>query len=326
MRRRAALPGLPGLLGFLGFLVATLLVAGCGQREAPAGHSSSSVRVGAGPVGVAADDDGTVWAVGADDSSLARVVTKGSRITAHVTKDVGSTPLRVATGYGAIWVTSFQDGYLLKIDPSTSKVIARTKVGAGAEGVTTGLGSVWVVAQDAGLLLRVRPADAKVVQRIDVDVGARLVATSADAVWVSQFRDSKVLRIDPTTGKITESGAVCSSPQGLAPTPDRVWVTCTSQDKVAAIDAHSLELVATANLSGQPDPVRIAPDGSVLVGVENGPTLVTLDPNDGHVLRKKALGHQAPLDDRANIDLAIAGGKAWLSSYRNGRLYAVALP
>jgi len=302
-----------------------LLLAGCGNASTPK-QAKPWVQVGSGPVGVAADADGTVWVVGADDSSLTRVVTKGSRITAHVSKDVGSTPLRVATGYDALWVTSFGDGDLLKVDPGTAKVLARTPVGAGAEGVAAGLGSVWVVAQDDGLLLRVRPGDAKVVQRIDVGVGARLVATSADAVWVSQYRNSQVLRIDPGTGRVTRSGAVCSSPQGLAPTAGRVWVTCTSQDKVVALDPRTLAVLTTVNLTGQPDPIRIAPDGSVLVGVEDGPRLVTLDPTDGHVLRTKRLGGQAPLDDRANIDLAVTGGKAWLSSYRNGRLYAIALP
>ncbi|RNL79595.1 PQQ-binding-like beta-propeller repeat protein [Nocardioides marmorisolisilvae] len=307
----------------IALVVGLLLLAGCGQAATP--RAKPWVKVGAGPVGVAATEDGTVWAVGADSSTLARVVS-GSRITATLTAAIGSTPLRIAAGENALWVTSFGDGSLLKIDPATAKVLTTTPMGAGAEGVTTGLGFVWVVAQDAGLLLKVRPSDAKVVQRIDVGVGARLVATSADAVWVSQFRTSQVLRIDPATGKVTTSGAVCSSPQGLAPAADKVWVTCTSQDKVVAIDPKTLEVLTTVNVPGQPDPVRIAPDGSVLVGVEDGPTLVTLDPTDGHVLRSKKVGNQPPLDDRANIDLAITDGKAWLSSYRNGRLYRVALP
>lgn len=301
-----------------------LLLAGCGQSPKP--RAKPWVEVGSGPVGVASSENGQVWVVGADDSTLARIAASGSRPTAHVTEDVGATPLRIASGDGALWVTSFEDGSLLEIDPDTAATIRRTPVGEGAEGVAYGLGSVWVVAQDAGQLLRVRPSDAKVVQRIDVGIGARLVATSADAVWVSQFRDGHVLRIDPATGKVTASGAVCPSPQGLAPTADRVWVTCTAQNKVLALDPKSLAVVSTVAVAGQPDPVRIAPDGSVLVGVEDGPTLVTLDPTDGHVLRRKRLGAQPPLNDRANIDLAVAEHKAWLSSYGNNRVYAVTLP
>lgn len=313
----------PDMRRLITLVVGLLLLAGCGQAAKPK-QARPWVKVGSGPVGVAAGTDDDLWVVGAEDNSLSHVVV-GKRTVSSV-KGIGSIPLRVATGFDAVWVTSFQDGALLKIDPTTSKVVATTPVGEGAEGVAAGLGSVWVVAQDAGLLLQVRPSDAKIVRRIDVGIGARLVATSDDFVWVSQFRNSQVLRIDPATGKVTTSGAVCSSPQGLAPAADKIWVTCTSQDKVVAIDPTSLEVVATVNVPGQPDPVRVAPDGSVLVGVEDGPRLVTLDPTDGHVVRSKKLARQAPLNDRANIDLAVAGGKAWLSSYGNGRVYAVALP
>ena len=43
------------------------------------------VEVGSGPVGVASTEDGQVWVVGADDSTLAHIDTKGSRLTAQVT-------------------------------------------------------------------------------------------------------------------------------------------------------------------------------------------------------------------------------------------------
>ena len=37
--------------------------------------------------------------------------------------DVGTPPLRVAAGEGAVWVTSAADGTLTRIDPQTQRVI-----------------------------------------------------------------------------------------------------------------------------------------------------------------------------------------------------------
>src|SRR5690242_14979532 len=99
----------------LALLVGLLLVTGCGQAAAPQ-QPKGWVKVGSGPVGVAADDAGSLWVVGSNDNSLTRV-DPGEAITVTQTlKDIGAIPLRVATGFGAVWVTSFEDGKLLKID------------------------------------------------------------------------------------------------------------------------------------------------------------------------------------------------------------------
>lgn len=300
-------------------LLPVLAATACGggsAEQAPAARPTW-VKVGTQPVGVAADPDGTVWVVNAGDSSLSHVVGTG----AHREPDVGDTPLRVSVDDAALWVTSFRDGRLLRIDPGTLKITGSVSVGAGAEGVASGLGSVWVVAQDAGRLVQVRPSDLHVVRRIDIGDGARLVTTDDAHVWVSQFGEGTVLRIEPRTGKVTRSGAVCPHPQGLRATGDRVWVSCTSTDKVVALDPETLRVVATVDVPGQPDPV-VAAGRRILVVAEDGPTVYELDPTDGHVTTKHRLGKAAPLDDEANVDAAVTKDDTlWVSSYREDRVY-----
>jgi DNA-binding beta-propeller fold protein YncE len=307
------------VLAVLGLLV----VAGCGgsgDDEPTAGPPW--VRVGSGPVGVAADPDGSVWVANAGDDSVSHVIGRA----AHREPDVGDTPLRLAADGTGVWATSFGDGRLLHLTSVPSRIDKAGVMGDGPEGVVLAHGSVWVVVQDAGLLRQVRPRDARVVRAIRVGNGARLVAADATHVWVSQFAQGVVLRVDPASGAVTRSGPVCPHPQGLLPTADKVWVTCTSVDKVVALDPDTLEVLATVDVPGQPDPVVAGPDGEVVVVAEDGPTVYRLDPADGHVVDKHRLGTAAPLDDEANIDAAvIQDGTLWVTSYREDRVYYRAL-
>jgi hypothetical protein len=62
------------------------------------------------------------------------------------------------------------------------------------------------------------------------------------------------------------------------------------------------------------------------VVAEEGPRLVTIDPAAGEVTDETTLGEETALYDSANLDLAVAGGEAWVSSFKADRVYHVPLP
>jgi hypothetical protein len=62
------------------------------------------------------------------------------------------------------------------------------------------------------------------------------------------------------------------------------------------------------------------------VVAEQGPTLVMVDPGSATVTGRTPLGAERALGDRANLDLALAGGEAWVSSFNADRVYHVPLP
>jgi hypothetical protein len=62
------------------------------------------------------------------------------------------------------------------------------------------------------------------------------------------------------------------------------------------------------------------------VVAEDGPTLVMVDPATASVTSRTVLGAERALGDRANLDLALAGGEAWVSSFNADRVYHVPLP
>src|SRR5690349_15319630 len=104
--------------------------------DEPEAETAPYVGVGFGPVGLAADDDGSVWVVAARDETLARIPAGADE--PDLTVDVPGVPLRVAAAYGAVWVTSFDAKSVARVDPTSGEVVATIRTGAGPEGVAAG--------------------------------------------------------------------------------------------------------------------------------------------------------------------------------------------
>ena len=63
------------------------------------------------------------------------------------TVPVGAIPSGVATGEGSVWVASYGDGTVSRINPFTRRVTATIRVGHGAVDVAVGYGAVWVAVE-----------------------------------------------------------------------------------------------------------------------------------------------------------------------------------
>jgi hypothetical protein len=74
-------------------------------------------------------------------------------------------------------------------------------------------------------------------------------------------------------------------------------------------------------MAGTPDSLTAGPHGQVLVALQRGPALAVIDAEKSTVLRRVAFGSQDQLHDRANIDIACAARRAWVSSYLEGGVY-----
>ena len=106
----------------------------------------------------------------------------------------------------------------------------------------------------------------------------------------------------------------------------RVWVTCTVSEELVALDATTLEKVAALSVPGSPDSVAATADGRLVVVAEEGPRLVVVDPASATVVAETVLGEETALFDQANLDLALVGDEAWVSSFNADRVYHVPLP
>jgi DNA-binding beta-propeller fold protein YncE len=238
------------------------------------------------------------------------------------TVEVGETPLRAALDGELLWVSVFGEGHVVAVETTTGTVVHDSDLGGGPEGIGAGFDSVWVVRQDAHVLTRLDRTGAP---QADIPVGTqpRLLTFGPDAVWVSDFGAGTLVRVDPVTGGTRVSESLCEGPQGLAVDEGVVWVACTTSDEVLAVDAQTLTVRGRVAVDGEPDGLLVH-DGSLWVAAPHGPTLVeiSLDADAPAVLGSTPLADDAALNDRANVDLAVAGGHIWVSALRSNRLYA----
>lgn len=305
-------------------VVLAVALTGCGGGR-PSGDSptpaADEVAVGAAPVGLAAGPDGSVWVVSTGDDTVSRIRSGAKR--PDLTVEVAGVPLRVAVGYDAVWVTSFEGDEVVRLDEGTGKATDHVAVGKGAEGVSVAFGAVWVVAQDDGRLVRVDPRTRRITRRTDVGAGVRLVVAGPDALWLNDYPGGEVVRVDPRTGAVRRSGRVCAGPQDLVETSDRVWVTCSLGNELVVLDPRTLRVREHHALPGTPDALAEGPGGTLLVVVQEGPALVTVDPATGRVTSTTRLGKEPQLHDQANLDLVVTGDLAWVSSFREDVVHRV---
>lgn len=119
----------------------------------------SSLRSGQ-PCGFLAVGQGVVWAAGAHcaaSSGYAVVTRIDSQKNASTATAAGfRAPIGLAIGFGSLWVADLDAQMIDRVDPKTSRIVARLPVGGQPIRLGIGFGSVWV-RDDGGRVLRIKP-------------------------------------------------------------------------------------------------------------------------------------------------------------------------
>jgi DNA-binding beta-propeller fold protein YncE len=177
-----------------------------------------SARISARPIyfgSVLAFGAGLVW-TGNDDERYKGGSTV-SKVNPRTNQVVGNplvlgSPQSIAFGQGALWVADHA-GWLVKIDPTRFKVVARQRLDFGAHGVVVTNDAVYVADAHGSRLLEADPRTAEIRRIARLPVGPIYPAVGAGAIWSSSAavwqdgttQDDRVVRIDPTTLAITET-------------------------------------------------------------------------------------------------------------------------
>lgn len=304
------------------------LLGGCGADEQPsvgamatASQRPQPTATVTTPIGLA-NVSGKLWVASADTGTVLQIDPHTGRTEQVVS--VGATPLRLAADGNLLWVSVFSTNRLVAVDTTTHTVVKEVALDRGTEGVSVGFGSLWVVRQDANEVTRLS-RDGTVLAHLPVGETPRLVATGSDAIWVGNYRAGTLSRIDPTDNTVRTSAQICAGAQGLASHNGVVWVACTQSNEVVAVDERSLTVLGRVRVPGEPDGLRVI-DGRLFVVATAGPTLVELSMTASapKIIQSRPLSDAAALADRANLDLVDAGGRIWVSSFRENRVYSVA--
>jgi DNA-binding SARP family transcriptional activator/DNA-binding beta-propeller fold protein YncE len=143
---------------------------------------------------------------------------------------VGSRPVAIAIGQGAVWVANADDGTVTRIDPSTRKIVQTIGTGTSASDIAVGEGAVWVASGSEGQLLRIDPRTNTVVRTILLGgpdklapEGVYSVVAGGGAVWVGSGSGA-VLKIDPATDREVDRVPVGPTPTDIAFGNGELWV------------------------------------------------------------------------------------------------------
>jgi PASTA domain len=198
-------------------------------------------------------------------------------------------PSAMAAVPGGVWLASWDEGGLLRIDAATGRITARVPVGQPMQGpysIAYGAGSLWVTDFRTGDLLRLNPATGRLIADIPLGAGARYVTVGGGFVWVTTFGPvsglywNRLVKIDPVTDRILGDVPVPGNygPGGMrvAATGVAVWLHIDGAPFVQAADPARMRVTARARTG---DAWRlVAIDGRVWV-LTDGWTLDRIDPS-----------------------------------------------
>jgi YVTN family beta-propeller protein len=153
----------------------------------------------------------------------------------------GSTPIFATFGYGAVWTSNHDEGTVSVVRPGVVHADT-VRIGQQPMAIAAGEGGIWVVSYGDHRVWRIDPVTRRVIARIPVGAGPLSVAAGLGSVWVTNRDDGTVSRIDPARNRVTatirvgrEPGAATAGHTGIAPfgvtvAGGRVWVTTQACD------------------------------------------------------------------------------------------------
>jgi streptogramin lyase len=266
----------------------------------------------------------TAWIVCKEQARLVRLRLPGGRQTATVA--LGGEVIAVAVGLGSVWALDTGSTlYRLDPAKGRIEKRIQLGAAA-AYNVWIGGGAVWVADDQGAAILRVSPSSNKVVARIPVGDGpADMVFRGAQA-WVVTHRDNTVFRIDTASNEATRLGTVGgnnAAAERLALLGDGLWITGRGVSLVE-IDPASGATRRTVDIGGTGIDV-VSAAGALWVPVRTAAVDRTGFPTMTALRRVTADGSvKTVATARGRIDVhgfAAGLGSIWIADNTGGFLY-----
>jgi streptogramin lyase len=270
--------------------------------------------------------DHAVWLPNDSFNTVTRVSARTDRIAGVTPLSpslVGHTgdALSVAAGGGQVWVV--HDGALevVRLDPTTGKVIERVHTG-GPDDISVAHGIVWGTQGPLDDVVRIDPRTHTVTH-----LGHRFgtpyeLAAGGDSVWVSSRQPSLLRRIDVRTNQVVATIPVGTDAESVALGFGSVWVANGTGGYVSRIDPRTKKVIAQIavghdELAGQygggPCCHGIAVGyGAVWVAVHKDHKLVRIDPRTNRATSQLTIPLPANVGVLHVWDVMVGDGSVWV--------------
>jgi DNA-binding beta-propeller fold protein YncE len=116
--------------------------------------------------------------------------------------DVGLQPRFVTAAFDSVWVSSYFDGTITRIDPETDKAVAEITTDQGPQIMAEAGGLLWVSCTDTDTVQAIDPETNEVVATLDTPVTPDGLAFDGTTLWVATELGPELAGIDPATQEI----------------------------------------------------------------------------------------------------------------------------
>ena len=225
------------------------------------GRTVKSVRLG-GPVIAVVSGYSSVWALEAGGTLYRLDASTGKVLRRIATRAVAAYNIWI--GGGSVWVADDQGAAVIRVSPSTNRVVARIAVGDGPADMAFSGASAWVINHRDRTLTRLDLATNAPTSLGDVGGGApeRMVWTRG-SLWLTG-RGTKLLQVDGGDGSVDRTIDIGVSGIDVATAGDDLWVPTRS----AAIDPRGFpRMTALVRVSAVTGTVTVAAKASSRIDV-----------------------------------------------------------
>ncbi len=230
-------------------------------------------------------------------------------LTPSTTIKIGGTADWVLVTDDAVWVASTKPDAVLRIDPTTNKIVATVKVsGEACSGLASGFGSIWVpICGEKPELVRIDGAKNTVSGTLPIAPAAPEggIATSEDSVWIVTDKNGTLNRIDPSTNSVRQRISIPPGSYNPVFSNSIVWITGVESSVLTAVDADSGKVLESVAVGLRP---RFLAAG--------GGSIWTLNQGDGTISRVDERNRKVTATIRVGIpgaggDIGYGGESVW---------------
>jgi DNA-binding SARP family transcriptional activator len=272
------------------------------ERARVVGH----VLVGRRPVAVEGGH-GSVWVANADDGTVSRIDPDCREVIRTI--GVGAPAIDLSVGPGAVWVANGSEGTVSRIDPTVDAVVETIDLRGSSElvwnptyALDAGSEAVWIAAGPHHVV-RIDPATNEPVAVIDVGQVPVGVAFGEEALWVATMAE-RALRVEPHTNAATAEVPI-GYPVAVTVGHKAVWVS-DWRGQVWRINSETAAVTQTTPV-GRGLMGLCATTTAVWAAVNADGTVVRIDPENGEVVARIAVGHSP-------TDVTLWEGVVWVST------------
>lgn len=285
-------------------------------------------------------------------ATLAAATVVAPTVVAKIPVAQYSAPCATAAGGKFVWVSEYGAPYLLKINPTTNKVVGKTRIGSGSCGLGFGAGSLWIEDTNSSTVSRVSAATGKRIKAIPVGITPYDATFAYGSAWTTAFGMGEleridparnavvkrwklaqatgvvgafgsvwgagtdgVIRVDPTTSAVLARIPVTGGAGWTAASADAVWVTTPTG--VTRIDPQANAVVTSIALPGAPylgDPDVV--DGMVWVPQIKKNSIAVIDPASNTIVQTVKTGV-------GPFVVTTINGEAWVPSWKGHDIWRI---